>query len=132
MDVTINKALIVDDNEINRFVMGATLEDIGQDYDLLSDGSHVLNHIQSHPRYNIIFMDIHMPILNGYETTKVIRHYESIVGLERTPIIGVTADAGREVYRRCLNEGMDDCIFKPISVDRIRGLIEKYCNKVKD
>ena len=70
----------------------------------------------------LVFMDIQMPIMNGYETTKAIR---STIAGEHTPIIAVTAGAEKEERNKCITAGMNDYISKPI----MKGIVEEILAK---
>jgi CheY-like chemotaxis protein len=71
--------------------------------------------------YDVVFMDVHMPRVDGLEATRVIR--AGAHGRTRTRIIGMTADAGEEQRRRCLAAGMDECISKPVQRGQLAELL---------
>ena len=74
-------------------------------------------------RFDIIFMDVSMPQMDGFETTKAFRAYEKATGCARTIIIGLTAFSERE---RCLESGMDDFVQKPMMLERLDELASLY------
>jgi PAS domain S-box-containing protein len=112
------RVLVVDDHKINQLVATAMLEQLGYRVDVANGGAEALQAVQS-ARYDVIFMDCLMPIMDGYEATDSIRRLE---GHERhTPIIALTASAMNGDRQRCLTAGMDDYLSKPI---RPAALIE--------
>lgn len=75
--------------------------------------------------YDLIFMDSHMPVMNGKEATRKIRETESCINCH-TPIIAITADAITGVREELLAAGMDDYIVKPIDTEQLCSVIRKY------
>lgn len=116
--------LLVDDNEINREVAKAMLEPLEADIDEADDGA-VSVQMAEKKKYDIIFMDSHMPVMNGEEATHEIR--TSGTSQNRTAtIIALTADAIVGVRERLLASGMDDYLVKPITVAGINSIVKKY------
>ena len=77
-----------------------------------------------HNRFDIIFMDIHMPRLDGFQATKLIREAEK--GIKHTPIIALTAIALPGDREKCLDNGMDDYIAKPFVKEDLTKILTKY------
>lgn len=77
-------------------------------------------------RYDVIFMDIQMPVMNGIEATKAILKYEKDNNLEHIPIIAVTANAMNGNREKFLSEGMDDFIAKPIDLNLFFNILDKF------
>ena len=103
-------ALLVEDVEINREIIIATLSDTGLQIDIAEDGARAVEIFKKNPeRYNIIFMDIQMPIMDGYTATQKIREMDQTV-----PILAMTANAFTEDIQRCMDCGMNGHIAKPI------------------
>ena len=71
----------------------------------------------------MIFMDLHMPVTDGEESTKLIREFEKNHNLSRTYIVGLTADVSVKVKNKCLDIGMDDYLGKPITNARFTNLV---------
>src|SRR5262249_13862231 len=87
-------------------------------------GKEVLAKIRQHrDRYDIILMDVQMPELDGYITTRMIREDEQKTGKPRIPIIGITAHVVTENVSKCFEVVMDDYIAKPFQPDDLRGKI---------
>ena len=80
----------------------------------------------------LILMDISMPELNGYEATQTIRDLEKAGGLERTPIIAVTAHAMKSDKQKCLDAGMDDYLSKPLSVSKLRDSLKTWLANIDE
>ena len=113
------KFLIVEDNNVNRLLLRATIKNLFVNaaiYDAENGKEAVELYKTVDP--DIIFMDIQMPVMNGYEATKAIRELKSG---KKTPIIAVTAGAEKDEKQNCINAGMTGYISKPV----IKGSIEK-------
>ena len=114
------KVLIVDDNAINQQVTSAMLNDMGYDAVVVADGDEALAAFES-SKFELILMDCHMPVRNGYDTTRAIRRLESKSpdGV-RVPIVALTADLMQNNRQRCLDSGMDDYVTKPFTQEELR------------
>ena len=124
--------LLVEDNDFNAEVAIALLEDEHYTVSRASDGSKCLEMIQNslEPNatpYDIILMDIQMPVLDGYETTKLIRA-NGDSRISSLPIIAMTANAFAEDRQQAIQAGMNSHISKPIDVDRLKKEINKFVN----
>lgn len=122
------KILLVEDNEINQKLTVKILSKAGFTCDVASDGSKAVEAYKN-KEYDAILMDCQMPILDGYETTKIIRSFEVENNKIPTPIIALTADVMGEVVDKCLTYGMNDYISKPISAEKLVEIIKKYLPK---
>jgi len=89
--------------------------------DMANDGAQAVRMVADD--YDILFIDIHMPILNGIEATIQIR---SNVHRKDLPIIGITADPNSATHQRCLEAGMNEVLLKPVSASTFRDLLAKY------
>ena len=107
--------LLVEDNKINQKVAMHTLKKHKHNVDIANDGLEALGLFNKN-KYDIIFMDIHMPKLNGYETTIEIRKIEKEQNLERTRIAAMTANALKGEKEKCLKIGMDAYLSKPFKI----------------
>ena len=123
------RILLVDDNEINREVAKAILEPLKLQIDEAVNGREAVIFAEKND-YDIIFMDSHMPIMNGEEATACIRNMETGIN-QNVPIIAVTADAVSGVRERLLDSGMNDYIMKPIDVELICDIIKRYLPEEK-
>lgn len=108
------RVLLVEDNEDNAFLLNEQLWLAGYDVDVASSGAEALERTSAF-LYDLVFMDVEMPGMDGIETTRRIRRREQAAGAARTRVIALTAHA-LELYReRCLAAGMDDFLAKPVS-----------------
>ena len=107
------KALVVDDNPINCEVMLRQLKVLGMPADSAADGFAGFSSWRG-GGYDIVFADVHMPVMDGFTMTSEIRGIENAEGRTRTPIVAVTADAMAGEEERCKAAGMDDYLAKPV------------------
>ena len=119
-------ALVADDNLINRKLINIILEKIGLKVTLASDGQDALNKYKQTP-FDIIFMDIQMPVMDGVDATRSIINYEKENNLSHVPIIALTANVAPEDKEFYLSEGMDDYATKPLEINVLKSLIAKHC-----
>lgn len=119
--------LLVEDNAINQKVMTLSLEKYVRNIDIANNGKEALD-MFSTTRYDLILMDIQMPILDGIKATKKIRETEMGMDL-RIPIIAVTANALTGDREKCMAAGMDDYISKPFQIKEILEKISFLLNK---
>jgi signal transduction histidine kinase/CheY-like chemotaxis protein len=123
------KILVAEDNIINQKLIRKILEKMGYNATIVADGEEVLQILGINKKlvknqtehFDLIFMDCQMPVIDGYETTKIIRKKEKI----RQPyIVAMTANAMRGDKEKCLNAGMDDYISKPINLNEVKTAIK--------
>lgn len=117
--------LVVEDNEINQLVISSMLEPRGYGLDLAANGLLGVEAYKKE-RPSLVLMDVSMPEMNGMDATKEIRRYESDNGLERCPIVALTANAMRGDREKCLEAGMDDFMSKPIEMDDLYRTLDKW------
>lgn len=113
--------LIAEDNVINQKVIAMLLKKLDCDFKIVENGQELLDNYQAN-LFDMIFMDIQMPVLNGVEATKIFR---STYGNE-IPVIGVSANAIQSDIDHYLAIGMSDYISKPVIVDELKKMINKY------
>ena len=116
--------LVAEDNEINARLVATILEQHGTKATIASDGEMVLKQL-SHKSFDLILMDIHMPVLDGVNTTRAIRENCALYPCE-IPIIAVTANVLGKDRQRFLDAGMNDLIVKPITEKSIWEIINKW------
>ncbi len=117
--------LVAEDNCFNASLMTWILEDSGHQVDVAENGVECL-HLLDRNQYDLIFMDQHMPVMNGTEATIKIRGRQD--SKAKIPIIGCTADALKEVTEQLMNIGQNDVLNKPISDNELHKVIVKYSN----
>lgn len=115
------KALVAEDCPTNQLVIKLMLEKLGVEVDLAADGAEAVEMAEEND-YDLIFMDIQMPNMNGYEATVKIKTFKKAV-----PVIAVTAHAMVGDRDKCVAAGCDDYITKPIIKDKLAEIIEKHC-----
>ena len=119
--------LVVDDNVINREIAGALLADTGAVVDFAENGEDAVHKVQHHA-YDLVFMDMQMPVMDGLEATKAIRalHRDAPTPTGQVPIVAMTANAMLEDRYRCLEAGMNDHIAKPLLPDALLALLARW------
>lgn len=124
------KILLVDDNEMNREIGAELLEECGALVKTAGDGSSALKTIQNSAPgdFDLILMDIQMPIMNGYDATKAIRALDN-TALSSIPIIAMTANAFKEDRDMALSSGMNAHIAKPINIETVTKTINSIVRK---
>jgi CheY-like chemotaxis protein len=115
------RVLVVDDNQINQRLASAQLGRLGCDVDFADDGLVAVEKVAK-GAYDVVFMDVNMPRMDGCQATREIRARHAG---GRPRIIGMTAELDVEDRRRCLASGMDDCIAKPVSSERLAALLKE-------
>jgi signal transduction histidine kinase/ActR/RegA family two-component response regulator len=118
--------LVAEDNPINQKLIRIVLEKFGLNVTLASNGEEAYDS-RVNNSYDLIFMDIQMPVMGGVEATHDILKYEKENNKEHIPIIALTANALPGDREKYMAEGMDDYATKPLDVKVIEKLIEKYC-----
>ncbi len=117
------KILVAEDNHINQKVAQKIFEQKGIQITIVDNGIDAVKKAKENS-YDMIFLDIHMPELDGFEATRNIREHEN--SEKRTPIIALTASAMKGDREECLKAGMDDYLSKPINRDELDQIIRKW------
>ncbi len=126
IDLTGHRILLAEDNDLNWEIADALLEEIGLEIDRAENGRQCVDKFKESEvgRYDAILMDIRMPVMTGYEAAEAIR------ALDRDdfniPIIAMTADAFAEDVKKCIESGMNAHVAKPIDIDEVAKVLEKY------
>jgi signal transduction histidine kinase/DNA-binding response OmpR family regulator len=120
-----NNVLVVDDHPINREVLVRQLQALGVGADSAADGREGLKAWNA-GRYAIVFADVHMPQMDGFEMTAEIRRSEAAEARPRTPIVAVTANAMAGEDERCRAAGMDGYLSKPVGLPRLRATLQRW------
>jgi len=122
------RILLVEDVEINREIVLALLEPTMIDVDCAENGYEALRMFNAEPdRYDVIFMDIQMPEMDGYEASRQIRALD-VPWAGKIPIIAMTANVFREDIEKCISAGMDDHVGKPLDINIIVKKLNTYLN----
>jgi CheY-like chemotaxis protein/HPt (histidine-containing phosphotransfer) domain-containing protein len=125
------RALVVDDNPINCEVMLRQLKVLGIPADSAADGFAGFSTWRG-GGYDIVFADVHMPLMDGFTMTGEIRGIEIAESRKRTPIVAVTADAMAGEEERCKAAGMDDYLAKPVGLDGLRQVLKRWLPDKKE
>jgi CheY-like chemotaxis protein len=118
--------LLVDDHPVNRQLGVTILGLLGCTVDTAENGQEALEAVQSH-RYDVVLMDVHMPVMDGLEATRAIRaldHPHSDL-----PIVSMSADVLSDQVARCVAAGMNDRVSKPIDIDDLRGCLNRWVGR---
>jgi len=129
IDFTGFHVLLVDDVEINREIVLALLEPTNINIDCAENGAIAVRMFAENPdKYDIIFMDVQMPEMDGYQATRVIRSMDVPEG-KTVPIIAMTANVFKEDVDKCIEAGMDDHLGKPLDIDDVFLKLGEYIYK---
>jgi len=124
--------LLVEDVEINREIVQTLLEPTQLEIDYAENGAEAVKKFTAAPRkYDIIFMDIQMPVMDGYDATQRIRELEAEINASqnktgRVPIIAMTANVFKEDIEKCLDAGMDSHVGKPLDFEEILEKLRRF------
>jgi CheY-like chemotaxis protein len=117
------RILLAEDNPMNQKLAQYMLTKAGYQLEVANNGREAVEKYTAEPeRYDLIFMDVHMPEVDGLEATKVLRN----LGYTETPIIAMTADAMKEDRDKCLDAGMNDYMAKPIKREEVFNMVTKW------
>lgn len=119
--------LLAEDDLVNQTVVGEMLQFLGCEVDRVDDGAAACEAVQR-KRYDIVFMDCHMPEMDGYEATRRIRAEEKLRGT-RQVIVALTADSVAGDLKRCIDAGMDEFLTKPVSSARLSAVIARWTGR---
>jgi CheY-like chemotaxis protein len=116
------RVLLVEDNDVNRTVAQKLLERMGHTVDVARDGREAVDATRA-TAYDVVLMDVQMPVLDGYQATIAIRRREG--GTTHVPIVAMTANAMAGDREKCLAVGMDDYLPKPVRPEDLSAAIER-------
>ena len=123
--------LLVEDNPINLKLLVASFKKLGHTYTTATDGAQAVAAYRTasttrNPRFDIVFMDIQMPVMDGMEASLQIRKHEKMKGLQPTIIIALTALTSLQAEQEALDAGADRFVSKPVSMRRLRDVVGGY------
>tara|TARA_B110000037_G_scaffold148970_1_gene168197 strand:- start:1122 stop:2594 length:1473 start_codon:yes stop_codon:yes gene_type:complete len=119
-----SKILVVEDNSANRDFIISAIKRIGCSPDYVTNGQEALDAIEKN-NYDLVFMDVRMPVLDGIQATQKLRSLENTLQ-DRLPIIGLSAHVAEKDQRRCFEAGMDDYLTKPFHLDKLDQILQKW------
>jgi CheY-like chemotaxis protein len=120
------RVLVVEDNAVNCLVIEGLLAQMALTVDVVHDGQQALARVQAGEVFDVILMDLQMPVMDGYASTTAIRDWELRLNRARTPVIALTADAFEEDRQHCLAVGMDGFLTKPIAQRDLVSALQAY------
>ncbi|MFZ6653996.1 response regulator [Undibacterium sp. TJN19] len=121
-----NHVLLVDDNKFNQIVASEILQQTGISLEVANNGSEAVEMLKTHAdRFDLILMDVQMPIMDGWVATEILRKEHAL----QMPILAMTAGVMHSERERCHNVGMNDVIAKPIDVDQLLKTLARYLPK---
>ena len=131
--------LLVEDNDINALLARRMLEKAGCEVTVCGNGREAVEAMRerlasSNLPFDLVFMDVHMPVVDGLEATRQIREIYAAqpdAAVRAPPIVALTANAFEEDRRRCLDAGMDDYLAKPFDRDDLERMLDKWCDMSK-
>ncbi len=122
------KILVAEDNMINQKLITKILSQLGFQADVVSNGLEAIEELKR-VRYDVVFMDVQMPEMDGLEATKyIVQNWKSD---ERPFVIAMTANVMQGDKEKCLNAGMDDYLSKPVVIDDVQKIIKKWVELIK-
>ncbi|MDZ4099713.1 MAG: response regulator, partial [Methylophilaceae bacterium] len=123
-DLSSMRILVVEDNEINQQIARELLESVGANVEVASDGRECVDKLMHQDKkYDVVLMDLQMPVMDGYAATIMIRQNPDLAQL---PIIAMTAHAAADARERCLEVGMNGHVAKPIDPDVLYQTLSHY------
>ena len=123
MTVSRERVLVVEDQDVQRWVLEKQIEKLGYSVDAAADGEEALKILVRRP-YDAVLMDCQMPGVDGYEATRRLRR--SRRPGRRAVVIGITAHLDDEERDRCLRNGMDVVVYKPVGIQELAALLESW------
>jgi signal transduction histidine kinase/PAS domain-containing protein/BarA-like signal transduction histidine kinase len=129
MHLTGAHILVVEDNSINQQIMSELLKQVGLTVELAGNGQEAVNLVVASVPFDAVLMDLQMPVMDGYEATRLIRLMKSA---EELPIIAITAHAMTEERERCLAAGMNAHVSKPINPDELYKTLVQWIKPRND
>ena len=125
-DYTGKRILLVEDNELNREIAGEILQMTGAEVETAENGKIAVEKVEASPEglYDLVFMDIQMPVMNGYEATAAIRSLPGEKG--KLPIVAMTANAFAEDVQLAKNTGMNGHIAKPLDMNKLNDVLKNW------
>ncbi len=129
--VTSLRVLAAEDNSVNQLVLRTLLQQAGLDPVIVADGQAALTAWREQP-WDIVLMDVQMPVMDGPTATRAIRAEEAASGLARTPILALTANAMSHQVEEYVAAGMDGLIPKPIRVEELFAALQAALNEPDD
>ena len=116
--------LLAEDNPVNALVAEAALKNLGLTVELVEDGLQALASFRAQPP-DLVLLDCQMPVMDGFEAVRRMREHEGELGLPRTPVVALTANALDGDREHSLAAGMDDHLAKPFRDEELRAVLRR-------
>ena len=126
MDMDQLNILLVEDDDLSRRMMSLLLSDQGYSFDTVANGVEAVDAVKI-KKYDLVLMDLQMPLLDGFEATREIRTWED--AKQHIPIVALTAMLFQDEINLCMEAGMDDCISKPFDTKDLHRMIDTYVHR---
>ncbi len=120
------RVLVVEDNAVNARVIEVMLVRLGLTVTRVADGKQAVQAIVGGGVFDVVLMDLQMPVMDGYDAVIRLREWETGLARARLPIIALTADAFEEDRQHCLAVGMDDFLAKPVALDALQAALSRW------
>jgi len=120
-----NNILIVEDNPMNQLLIKTIFENEGFNFIISDNGLEAINTLKE-KSFDLILMDLMMPVMNGYEASSIIRNELNL----DIPIIAITADVTSKIQDKCIEAGMNDYISKPYKIEELISITRKHLNNI--
>ncbi len=121
------RILVAEDNEINAMLARAALKKAGHEVDLVSNGRSALEAVSnSVKRYDVVLMDLHMPVMDGLDAINAIRRHEEETGIAPVPILVLSADGQEKTRHGVLAHGANGFVTKPLDPDKLLSALEMH------
>ena len=124
IDISGMKVLVAEDNYFNREIISELLKELNVEYDIVSNGKELIDKYTLTSNYDLILMDLEMPILNGYDATNKIRNIDKHI-----PIIAMSANSFKSEKEKAIQFTMNDYIDKPIDINNLKRMLFNFYKK---
>ncbi len=122
--------LLVEDHPLNRKLTAAQLKKLGHSSSFAQDGRECIQ-VLAREKFDLILMDLQMPVMDGYEAASRIRNGEAGSSSQWLPIIAISANASNLAQERCMEVGMNDYFSKPVTMSNLKKALEYWTTKAK-
>ncbi|WP_153558690.1 transporter substrate-binding protein [Roseimaritima sediminicola] len=119
------RILVVEDSAVNQMVAKAFLTNHGHDVTIAENGRVALDLLTDPHAFDLVLMDVQMPVMDGLQATRQLRQWEAEKGWSRLPVVALTGNAMQEEQDECLAAGMDGCLTKPLVMSDLQSLVAK-------
>ncbi len=119
------RLLLVENDPISQRVLQRLVEQLGAHLDVAASGAEAIERIKQHA-YDLVLMDCEMPVLNGFETSRRVRHFELNANRLPTPIIALTGHPPEALQENWRESGVNELVYKPVDLPQLRRLVQEW------